>query len=89
LLAEEYDVGLKRFAGNFPQGFSHIALNTAYNLAYAGVPAYQRASGSAPEGKSNSDKNTKWSESLRRRGQESTSEAQDKRAAQASTFEEG
>ena len=34
LLAEEYDVETRSFAGNFPQAFSHIALiNTAYNLA--------------------------------------------------------
>ncbi|HEX5077870.1 MAG TPA: glycoside hydrolase family 15 protein, partial [Geminicoccaceae bacterium] len=33
LLAEEYDPRAKRQLGNFPQGFSHIALvNTAHNL---------------------------------------------------------
>jgi GH15 family glucan-1,4-alpha-glucosidase len=34
LLSEEYDPRLKRFAGNFPQAFSHVALvSTAFNLA--------------------------------------------------------
>jgi len=33
LLSEEYDVQHKRLVGNFPQGFSHIALlSTAFNL---------------------------------------------------------
>jgi GH15 family glucan-1,4-alpha-glucosidase len=33
LLSEEYDVELKRFVGNFPQAFSHIAMvNAAFNL---------------------------------------------------------
>jgi GH15 family glucan-1,4-alpha-glucosidase len=33
LLSEEYDVGRKRFVGNFPQAFSHIALvNAAFYL---------------------------------------------------------
>jgi GH15 family glucan-1,4-alpha-glucosidase len=36
LLAEEYDPGLRRLLGNFPQAFSHIALvNSAFNLANA------------------------------------------------------
>lgn len=40
LLAEEYDVGLSRLVGNFPQAFSHIALvNTAMRLRDAGVTA--------------------------------------------------
>jgi GH15 family glucan-1,4-alpha-glucosidase len=44
LLAEEYDPGLGRMVGNFPQAFSHVALiNTAYNLARADKPAAQRA----------------------------------------------
>ena len=35
LLSEEYDVGRKRLAGNFPQAFSHIALiNAAIDLEY-------------------------------------------------------
>ncbi len=34
LLSEEYDVGLGRFCGNFPQAFSHVALvNTARILS--------------------------------------------------------
>jgi len=34
LLSEEYDSRAKRFCGNFPQAFSHVAmLNTAFNLA--------------------------------------------------------
>jgi len=45
LLAEEYDPAAKRFAGNFPQAFSHIGLvNTAINLARIGKPDQQRAS---------------------------------------------
>jgi len=36
LLSEEYDQRLKRQVGNFPQGFSHVALlNTAYVLGHA------------------------------------------------------
>jgi len=44
LLAEEYDVGLRRLVGNFPQAFSHVALiNTAMNLARAAdAPAQER-----------------------------------------------
>jgi GH15 family glucan-1,4-alpha-glucosidase len=48
LLAEGYDPGLKRQVGNFPQGFSHIALlSTAFNLSHdhqrgAKRPAEQR-----------------------------------------------
>ena len=34
LLSEEYDSRTRRFCGNFPQAFSHVAmLNTAFNLA--------------------------------------------------------
>ena len=34
LLAEQYDIGATRLAGNFPQALSHIALvNAAYGLA--------------------------------------------------------
>ncbi|MBV8032175.1 MAG: glycoside hydrolase family 15 protein [Betaproteobacteria bacterium] len=44
LLAEEYDPGAKRFLGNFPQAFSHVALvNTACNLGHAEKPVEQRA----------------------------------------------
>jgi GH15 family glucan-1,4-alpha-glucosidase len=44
LLAEQYDPVHKRLVGNFPQGFSHIAMvNTANNLISARGPAAQRA----------------------------------------------
>jgi GH15 family glucan-1,4-alpha-glucosidase len=48
LLAEEYDSGLGRQTGNFPQALTHIALiNTAHNLSDAGKsrekPAVQRS----------------------------------------------
>jgi GH15 family glucan-1,4-alpha-glucosidase len=44
LLAEEYEPRAKRQLGNFPQGFSHIALvNTANNLISRRGPAEQRA----------------------------------------------
>jgi len=44
LLAEEYDPVAKRFAGNFPQAFSHIGLiNTAANLAPSHKPNDQRS----------------------------------------------
>ncbi|HEU5178858.1 MAG TPA: glycoside hydrolase family 15 protein [Burkholderiales bacterium] len=44
LLAEEYDPVAKRFLGNFPQAFSHVALvNTAMNLGSHEKPAEQRA----------------------------------------------
>jgi GH15 family glucan-1,4-alpha-glucosidase len=43
LLAEEYDPGLRRLVGNFPQAFSHVGLvNTAYNLSRAVGPAESR-----------------------------------------------
>ncbi len=43
LLAEEYDTGEKRFAGNFPQTFSHVSLvNTARNLLGKDGPAKHR-----------------------------------------------
>lgn len=45
LLAEEYDGRERRFLGNFPQAFSHIALiNTAANLSHPDKPNDQRAS---------------------------------------------
>jgi GH15 family glucan-1,4-alpha-glucosidase len=44
LLAEEYDPAAKRFLGNFPQAFSHVALvNSAMNLGERMKPAEQRA----------------------------------------------
>jgi GH15 family glucan-1,4-alpha-glucosidase len=48
LLAEEYDSGLRRQCGNFPQALTHIALiNTAHNLSDAKraseKPAVQRS----------------------------------------------
>jgi GH15 family glucan-1,4-alpha-glucosidase len=44
LLAEEYDPRARRQFGNFPQGFSHVALvNTANNLISRLGPAEQRA----------------------------------------------
>jgi len=44
LLAEEYDTKIGRFAGNFPQAFSHIGLiNTASNLTHHKKPYEQRA----------------------------------------------
>ena len=44
LLSEEYDPGTRRFVGNFPQAFSHVALvNSALNLHNAAKPAEQRA----------------------------------------------
>jgi GH15 family glucan-1,4-alpha-glucosidase len=44
LLAEEYDPRARRQLGNFPQGFSHVALvNTANNLISRRGPAEHRA----------------------------------------------
>jgi len=44
LLAEEYDPGMKRQLGNFPQAFTHVCLiNTAHNLAGKRKPALERA----------------------------------------------
>jgi GH15 family glucan-1,4-alpha-glucosidase len=44
LLSEEYDPVSRRFLGNFPQAFSHVALvTTAINLTQATKPAEQRA----------------------------------------------
>jgi GH15 family glucan-1,4-alpha-glucosidase len=43
LLAEEYDPVAKRFLGNFPQAFSHLALiGSALNLARGAKPTDQR-----------------------------------------------
>ncbi len=44
LLSEEYDPRERILIGNFPQGFSHLALvNAATNLAHYNKPAEQRA----------------------------------------------
>jgi GH15 family glucan-1,4-alpha-glucosidase len=44
LLSEEYDPRVKRFVGNFPQAFSHMALvHSAYNLTRVEKPVEQRA----------------------------------------------
>jgi len=49
LLAEEYDPAAKRFLGNFPQAFSHVAVvNTAMNLAEPTKPVEQRAGKAVP-----------------------------------------
>ena len=43
LLAEEYEPGLGRMLGNFPQAFSHVGLvNTALNLTSAARPVDRR-----------------------------------------------
>ena len=57
LLAEEYDVTVRRQTGNFPQALTHIALiNTAHNIHHAlnpaKEPAHQRAKGT-PENDGN------------------------------------
>jgi GH15 family glucan-1,4-alpha-glucosidase len=44
LLSEEYHLGSKRLAGNFPQAFSHVGLaNTAYNITQSATTVEQRA----------------------------------------------
>ena len=44
LMAEEYDPAAKRFLGNFPQAFTHVALaNSAFNLWKPGGPAQHRS----------------------------------------------
>jgi GH15 family glucan-1,4-alpha-glucosidase len=49
LLAEEYDPEARRFLGNFPQAFSHVALiNSALNLTEKAKPAEQRADKQGP-----------------------------------------
>ena len=50
LLAEGYDTGQKRLAGNFPQAFSHVGLiNSALNLSRRRAPAVERSMESAVE----------------------------------------
>jgi len=44
LMSEQYDPAARRFLGNFPQAFSHVALvNSAFNLGRARKPGGQRA----------------------------------------------
>jgi GH15 family glucan-1,4-alpha-glucosidase len=51
LLSEQYDPGLKRLVGNFPQAFSHLALiNSAYNLTRTRKPVHQRAQNEQADG---------------------------------------
>jgi GH15 family glucan-1,4-alpha-glucosidase len=46
LLSEEYDPKGRRFAGNFPQAFTHVALlTTAMNLSHDRKPSEQRGQG--------------------------------------------
>jgi GH15 family glucan-1,4-alpha-glucosidase len=40
LLAEEYDPRLRRQLGNFPQGFSHLALITTARVLEGALPAW-------------------------------------------------
>jgi GH15 family glucan-1,4-alpha-glucosidase len=44
LLAEEYDPLLRRQLGNFPQGFSHLALITTARVLEGALPAWARES---------------------------------------------
>ncbi|HEV2303312.1 MAG TPA: glycoside hydrolase family 15 protein [Stellaceae bacterium] len=51
LFAEQYDPRSRRFTGNFPQAFSHVALvNTAFNLSRAEGPGEERAGRRKPAG---------------------------------------
>jgi GH15 family glucan-1,4-alpha-glucosidase len=50
LLSEEYEPRSRRFVGNFPQAFSHLALvNTASNIAHHEKPAEQRSDAKVAE----------------------------------------
>jgi glucoamylase len=42
LLAEEYDIEQRRFLGNFPQAFSHLALINSAALLYGGLGRHER-----------------------------------------------
>jgi GH15 family glucan-1,4-alpha-glucosidase len=60
LLAEEYDPRDRRQLGNFPQGFSHIALvNTANNLISTQGPAKHRAGRESSSGTRTSPRRAK------------------------------
>jgi GH15 family glucan-1,4-alpha-glucosidase len=49
LLSEEYDPRAKRFTGNFPQAFSHVAMvSTAFNLAQRAAPKPAEQRGAVP-----------------------------------------
>jgi GH15 family glucan-1,4-alpha-glucosidase len=59
LLAEEYEPSQKRFLGNFPQAFSHIALvNTAHNLSHEEKPAEKRGAVKGREAAADQSGNT-------------------------------
>jgi GH15 family glucan-1,4-alpha-glucosidase len=50
LLSEEYEPSSRRFMGNFPQAFSHLALvNTASNITHHDKPAEQRSEAKVAE----------------------------------------
>jgi GH15 family glucan-1,4-alpha-glucosidase len=50
LLSEEYEPKSRRFVGNFPQAFSHLALvNTASNMAHHEKPVEQRSEAKVAE----------------------------------------
>ena len=60
LLAEEYDPRARRQLGNFPQGFSHVALiNTANNLISRRGPAEHRAD-ALPAASSGTSRSAVW-----------------------------
>jgi GH15 family glucan-1,4-alpha-glucosidase len=48
LLAEEYEPKLHRQLGNFPQGFSHLALITTARVLEGGLPAWAREPAERP-----------------------------------------